>query len=93
MSDTPRREDLETRKKRLRFRSWHRGTKENDLLIGRFVDACLDDLDADALDQFEDLINHAPDVELFLWLTNKKPVPAEFDTPVFRMIQKFNNAG
>ena len=34
-------EDLETRRKRLRYRCWHRGTKELDLLVGRFADAHL----------------------------------------------------
>src|SRR3546814_8075050 len=31
--------DREHRLKRLRFRAWHRGTKEADLLIGGFFDA------------------------------------------------------
>ena len=30
--------DREHRLKRLRFRAWHRGTKEADILIGGFFD-------------------------------------------------------
>ena len=30
--------DHQTRLKRLRFRAWHRGTKEADLMIGGFFD-------------------------------------------------------
>ena len=30
--------DVETRRKRLLFRSWHRGTKETDLLLGSFAE-------------------------------------------------------
>ena len=38
----PNGESLEKRRKRLRFRAWHRGTREMDLLVGSFADAHLD---------------------------------------------------
>ena len=37
---------LDTRRRRLLFRATHRGTYENDLMIGGFVRADLDALDA-----------------------------------------------
>ncbi|HEX6101764.1 MAG TPA: succinate dehydrogenase assembly factor 2, partial [Alphaproteobacteria bacterium] len=38
-------ESSEIRRKRLRFRAWHRGTRETDLLFGGFADAHLAALD------------------------------------------------
>ena len=51
---------LDERRKRLLFRCWHRGTKELDLIVGRFADAHLVDLTDAELDQF-DRILEAPD--------------------------------
>ena len=44
-------ETTENRRKRLRFRSWHRGTKEMDLLMGSFADAHLSAFDVGQLDR------------------------------------------
>ena len=42
-------DEIVRRRKRLKYRSWHRGTKEMDLLLGPFADACLDGFDAPQL--------------------------------------------
>jgi len=47
------------RRKRLSFRSWHRGTRESDLLLGRFADSHLAGLDDDQLDRYEALLECA----------------------------------
>ena len=39
----------DTRRKRLLFRSWHRGTKETDLLLGSFAEQHLAGFTADRL--------------------------------------------
>ena len=41
------------RRRKISFRAWHRGTREMDLIMGRFADAELARLDASALDIFE----------------------------------------
>ena len=56
MMDTDSTPDLETRRKRLRYRAWHRGFKEADLIMGRFADARLDDLSEIDLTEFERLL-------------------------------------
>ena len=43
----------EIRRKRLSFRSWHRGTRESDLILGRFADAHLATFDDGQLDRYE----------------------------------------
>lgn len=74
------------RRKRLKFRSWHRGTKEADLLLGSFAERHLDRLDPDQLAQYEALLD-AEDVDLWDWLIGKHDPPPAFDTPVFALIR------
>lgn len=46
-------DDVDMRRRRAFYRANHRGTKELDLLIGRFAEARLDTMDVAALDHFE----------------------------------------
>ena len=46
-------DDLETRKRRASYRAHHRGTKEMDVLVGRYADARLPAYSADELAHFE----------------------------------------
>lgn len=92
MSDFDRPDDLETRRRKLRFRAWHRGTREMDLLLGRFVDAELERFSEPEITAFETLIDF-PDPDLFSWLMGEAPVPAANDTPMFRRIQAFHREG
>ena len=68
--------DLETRKRRLRLRCWHRGTKEMDLLLGRYADAELAGLDEAGVSALEALIPEN-DWDLYYWVTGARPVPEE----------------
>lgn len=81
--------DLEPRRKRLLFRAWHRGTREMDLLMGRYAEAVIDTLDEAELAVFETLIE-VPDRDLFAWLTGAEAVPAEHDTALFRAFKAFH---
>ena len=81
-------DEHEARLKRLRMRSWRRGTREMDLVLGRFADAEIDRLSDDELTVYEALID-APDREIFSWITGTEATPAEYDTPVFRRIRDF----
>lgn len=58
----------EARLKRLRMRSWRRGIKEMDLILGPWADACLGDLDAETLDIYEALLGEN-DHDLYQWVT------------------------
>ena len=77
----------DSRRRRLLFRATHRGTYENDILIGNFVRARLaafTDADLDALESLMDL----PDATLADWLTGRLPIPPELDTPMIRAIRQ-----
>ncbi|MFI0394741.1 FAD assembly factor SdhE [Paracoccus jiaweipingae] len=61
-------EDRETRLKRLRMRSWRRGMKEMDLILGPWSDGPLADLSDADLDIYETILSEN-DQDLYLWLT------------------------
>jgi antitoxin CptB len=79
---------LDERRRRLLFRSWRRGTREMDLIMGRFVEATIGDLTDAEIDGFERL-SDVPDPDLYAWLTGSQPVPAEYDLPVLRRLRDF----
>ena len=81
-------EGLDNRRKRLLFRCWHRGTREMDLIIGRFADAHLADLTDAELGELERLIE-LPDPDLYAALTGARPVPAEMACGVFERMKSF----
>ncbi len=70
-------DELEMRKRRLRFRAWHRGTKEADLLIGGFVDSRLPAFSSDEVAWLETLLDEN-DVDIMAWMTGSKAPPAAF---------------
>jgi antitoxin CptB len=73
------------RKKRVSFRARHRGTKEMDLILGRYADAKLKKLSGEELSQFERIISY-PDTDLYLWICGRAPIPAEADCSILRDI-------
>ncbi len=77
--------ELDARRRKLLFRSWHRGMREMDLILGRFADAEIAGLTGDEIDQYERLLDF-PDTEFFLLITGEKPVPADLDCPVLQKI-------
>jgi antitoxin CptB len=58
------------RLKRIRFRSWHRGSKETDIVLGNFADHALDSLTDEQLDILEQFLDE-DDADIWDWLTNK----------------------
>jgi antitoxin CptB len=77
---------LDNRRRRLIFRAQHRGTYENDLLIGDFVKARIAGMNDSELDEIEAVMEF-PDAELADWLTGRKPIPAHADSPMLRQIR------
>jgi antitoxin CptB len=73
------------RRERLRFRSWHRGTREIDFLLGRFADAHLPGFTETQLDNYDNLLQQS-DPDLYNWMTGVEPIPAEHDHEVMRLL-------
>lgn len=63
-------EDSGIRLRRLRMRSWRRGMKEMDLILGYFADRHLAGLGEADLDRYEALLEEN-DQDLYLWITGR----------------------
>jgi antitoxin CptB len=77
---------LDLRRRRLLFRATHRGTYENDLLLGGFIRAHVDTLNDADLTALEALLE-LPDPDLADWLTGRQPIPPTLDAPMLPGIQ------
>ena len=89
MTGTTRSSDgLDNRRKRLLFRCWHRGTREMDLILGRFADAEIGNLSDDELTQLEALLEGA-DPDLYAAITGDKVLPAVATGALFARIKAF----
>ncbi len=85
MSDA---ETVDARRKRLKFRSWHRGTREMDLILGRFADAHIAAMSPEQLDRYAALLeNNDPDI--YDWLTDRAAPPPSADTDVLQLLRRF----
>jgi antitoxin CptB len=81
----------ELRRKRLLYRSWHRGTRESDLILGRFAAAYLAGFNEAQLARYEMVIDCA-DVDLFDWVAGRAAPPAALDHDVMRLLLAFANS-
>ncbi|HMQ94941.1 MAG TPA: succinate dehydrogenase assembly factor 2 [Amaricoccus sp.] len=77
-------EGASDRQKRLRLRCWRRGTREMDLILGPYADGPAAELDPDALDEFERLIE-AEDQDLYRWVSAQAAPPPDLAPAVGRI--------
>ncbi|HWH22614.1 MAG TPA: succinate dehydrogenase assembly factor 2 [Allosphingosinicella sp.] len=78
--------DRDHRLKRLRFRAWHRGTKEADLLIGGFFDARSSSWGEEQLAWFESLLEEQ-DVDIMAWAIGTASPPERYQGAMMRELQ------
>ena len=83
--------ELEARRRRMRYRAWHRGTREMDLVLGPFADAHLGALDASGLDRLELLMEEA-DTDLLKWLIGQEMPPPAIDLELLRRLIAFRHS-
>jgi antitoxin CptB len=81
----------EKRRRKLAFRSWHRGMREADLILGAFADAELGALTAAEIDQYERLLE-TPDTELLPWLTGERALPPDERQGILLRIRAFSRS-
>lgn len=88
MPESQEKDNISIMRKKLVFRSWHRGTREMDLLLGRFADAHLSQMsgeDLAAYDRF--LANSDPDI--YNWVSRAEPVPPAEDNAAVQLLLAF----
>lgn len=87
---------MDDRRKRIQFRAWRRGFREIDLILGRFADAHVQELDEAGLAEFERLLD-TPDQDVYDWIVGRTRPPEELDGPVLGLLRSFRffarNAG
>ena len=76
---------LDARRRKALFRSWHRGMREVDLVLGTFADAEIASLTEEEMDQYERLLD-VPDGDLLRWFFGERPVPEAFQTSIMKRI-------
>ena len=77
-------------RKRLSIRSWRRGTKELDLILGRFSDANLYELKMSDLNLYEQLLSK-DDHLIYNWLFSKEDSPKIFKSLIKRIQEGMNH--
>ncbi|MDG7055927.1 MAG: succinate dehydrogenase assembly factor 2 [Wolbachia endosymbiont of Meromenopon meropis] len=80
--------DISLLRKKLIYRSWHRGCKEFDLLFGCFALKHLHEFSIDQLTEYENIIN-LDDYELYYYVIRKLSIPCNLDGKVMNLIVRF----
>ena len=80
---------LAPRLARAKFRAWHRGTREADLMIGGFFDRHCAAWDEGELAWFEALLDE-DDVDVLAWALAAQPAPEQFAGPQLEALQKLD---
>lgn len=80
--------DHDSRLRRLRFRAWHRGFREADLILGPFADNHAQNLTPLQFDTLETLLEES-DREIYAWIVGQEATPPAFETDVLAMIRQF----
>ena len=81
--------DRDDRLKRLRFRAWHRGTREADYMMGCFFDRFHAGWDEQSLGWYEALLGQE-DANILGWVMGSIPVPSEWQDPLMERMQRID---
>ena len=79
---------LSTMRKRLLYRSWHRGTREMDLLLGRFAECNLPIFSRRQVELYEALLEYN-DGDLYDWMSGRATPPVALDHDVMKLLMNF----
>lgn len=74
---------------RARFRAWHRGTREADLLIGGFFDRYHESWGEAELAWFEALLEE-DETDVMAWAMGARPAPARYAGPMLAALEKLD---
>lgn len=82
--------DISLLRRKLMYRSWHRGCKETDILLGYFALKYLDKFSLSELIEYEKIVD-LDDCELYYYITRKKLLPPDLSSEVVDLIACFNH--
>ncbi len=81
--------DDNTRRRRLSFRAWHRGTREADFLVGGFFDRYGAAWGTAELAWFEAIIEEQ-DVDILSWAFGRTDPPAHLASPLIEDLRRLD---
>jgi len=81
-------DDPAMRRRRLRYRAWHRGMREMDLILGPFVDAHAEAMPDEELQRLERLMAEE-DTDLLSWVMGQAEPPAGIDRDMLERLIAF----
>jgi len=81
--------DRDTRLKRLKFRAWHRGTREADMMIGGFLDTYAASWNDEEMAWFESFLEEQ-DVDIMAWALRAQPVPGNWQGRMMDAFQRLD---
>ena len=84
-------ETIENKRKRLIFRSWHRGTKEMDQILGSFANKYVPKFTSEELDLYEQLLENS-DPEMYDWICGRTDVPANKNSAILEKLLTYDYA-
>jgi antitoxin CptB len=73
----------------LKYRAWHRGTREADMMIGGYFDAHHADWDTAQAAWFDDLLKEQ-DVDIMAWAIGTLPAPERFEGSMMQAFRKLD---
>nr|WP_225537043.1 succinate dehydrogenase assembly factor 2 [Wolbachia endosymbiont of Mansonella ozzardi] len=73
------------------YRSWHRGCKETDMLLGYFALKYLNKFSLNELIEYEKIVD-LDDYELYCYITSKTNLPSNLDSKIMDLITCFIEA-
>ena len=78
--------------KKLLYKSCYRGSKETDLIIGRFAKEFIPQMSVNELHDFDAFLE-LPDGDIYDWYTKKKPIPDELKSDILLKLMKYDLQG
>lgn len=79
-------ETHDTRLRRLKMRSMRRGIKEMDLILMRFSDLRLEQMESAELDVYEHLLAEN-DQDIYGWITGQSEAPEQFTKMIGEIVE------
>ena len=76
------------RLKKIRYRAWHRGFREADLILGPFAERYCPDFTDAQLDAFEVLLEEN-DHDIYAWIVGRQITPPQFEGELMDMLKAF----
>lgn len=84
-------QNIENKRKQLTFRSWHRGTREMDLIMGSFADENIASFTEEEIKLYDDILQ-IPDPDLYDWVSGRKEPPSNVMNSVLEKFIKHDFA-